>query len=44
MLAWRPEMRYRSPYVTESVAVAWMQEAESIYRRIIGNLTLAGTI
>ena len=44
ILAWRPEMRYRSPYVTETVAVAWMGEAESIYRRVIGDLTLAGTI
>ena len=44
ILAWRPEMRYRSPHVTESVAATWMREAESIYRQLIGSLTLAGTI
>ena len=44
ILAWRPEMRYRSPHVTETMAATWMREAESIYRQLIGSLTLAGTI
>ena len=44
ILAWKPEMRYSSPHVTQSVATTWVSEAETLYTRIIGSLTLAGTI
>ena len=44
ILAWRPEMRYRSPHVTKSDASTCVGEAETFYRHIVGSLTLAGMI
>lgn len=41
---WKPEQRYRGPGVTANDARAWYQEADVAYRRIIGQLSLAGVI
>lgn len=41
---WRPEQRYRSPGISSGDAARWHQEAADVYRRTIGQLTLAGMI
>ena len=41
---WKPEQRYRAPRVTADEAGAWYREADVAYRRIIGQLNLAGAI
>ena len=42
--AWRPRMRYREPYVAAAVAGDWLAEADDVYKKVIGGLTLAGLI
>lgn len=44
ILSWRPEMRYHEPHVTASVAKDWIAEADKVYKKTIGDLTLAGLI
>lgn len=44
ILTWKPEMRYHAVHVPPDTAKAWCQEAERIYSRIIGDLTLHGLI
>ena len=41
---WTPEQRYRSPGVNATDAAEWHREAADVYRRVIGQLTLAGVI
>lgn len=41
---WKPKQRYRSPGISASDAARWHQEAADVYRRTIGQLTLAGVI
>ncbi len=42
--AWRPEMRYRAPYVAAPLVQDWLAEARDVYKTAIGGLTLAGLI
>ena len=42
--SWIPEMRYREPYVAAPVAGSWLAEADDVYKKVIGSLTLAGLI
>jgi hypothetical protein len=44
ILSWRPKMRYRAPYITASVAGNWLAEADDVYKKVIGDLTLKGLI
>lgn len=44
LLSWKPEMRYREPHITTSVANDWLAVANSVYEKAIGGLTLAGLI
>ena len=37
-------MRYREPYVAAAVAGDWLAEADDVYKKVIGGLTLAGLI
>ena len=37
-------MRYRAPYITASVAGNWLAEADDVYKKVIGDLTLKGLI
>ena len=37
-------MRYREPYVAAPVAGSWLAEADAVYKKVIGSLTLAGLI
>ena len=37
-------MRYREPYVAASVAGNWIAEADHVYKKAIGDLTLTGLI
>ena len=41
---WAPEQRYRGPAVSSAEAATWHREAADAYRRIIGQLNLAGMI
>ena len=41
---WKPEQRYRGSGGHPNDARAWYQEADVAYRRIIGQLSLAGVI
>ncbi len=41
---WMAEQRYRSPGVSATTAANWHREAADVYRRVIGQLTLAGVI
>ena len=41
---WEPEQRYHAPGITAKDARVWRLEAESAYRQIIGQLSLAGVI
>ena len=42
--SWIPEMRYREPSVAAPVAGSWLAEADDVYKKVIGSLTLAGLI
>lgn len=44
ILSWRPEMRYCERYLAAPVAGNWLAEADDVYKKVIGNLTLAGLI
>ena len=44
ILSWKPEMRYRGPYVAAPVAGKWLAEADDVYKKVIGSLTLTGLI
>ena len=37
-------MRYCEPYLAAPVAGNWLAEADDVYNKVIGNLTLAGLI
>ena len=37
-------MRYQEPYMSASVAGSWLAEADVIYQKTIGDLTLARLI
>ena len=37
-------MRYHAPYVAAPIASNWLAEADDVYKKVIGSLTLAGLI
>ena len=44
ILSWKPEMRYQEPHISAAIAQSWVAEADVVYKRVIGDLTLAGRI
>jgi HEPN domain-containing protein len=44
ILNWKPGLRYQAAQVTTATAREWLQDATSIYSRIIGGLRLNGTL
>lgn len=41
---WTPEQRYHGPEASANLARTWHREAASAYRRVFGELNLAGVI
>jgi hypothetical protein len=44
VVAWNPEMRYRSPSMTPNDAQAWCNDAQAIYLETVGQMRLDGVI
>lgn len=42
--AWKPEMRYRAPSMTEHDAAAWLGDARSVYQATVGQMFLDGVV
>lgn len=42
--SWRPEMRYRAPFMTPADAQSWFADAQAVYQESVGQMLLDGEL